>query len=121
MSADVALVTCAALPDLDPDDRPLAAALAARGLEVAIARWDDPGFDWTAVRLALLRSPWDYYLRPEEFFAWAARTAAATALWNPWPLLAAGDGQVFFSVMGGALLTCPESGCGNNGWKASRR
>jgi hypothetical protein len=87
MSVDIALVTCAKLPDLDPDDRPLAAALAARGLEVAAVRWDDPDFDWAATRLAMLRSPWDYYLRFEEFLAWAERAAAATALWNPWPLV----------------------------------
>lgn len=87
MSADVALVTCAGLPDLDPDDRPLAAALAARGLAVAAVRWDEPAFDWGAVRLALLRSPWDYYRRPAEFLAWAARAAAATRLFNPLPVL----------------------------------
>lgn len=83
MSADVALVTCAKLPELDPDDRPLAAALAARGHRVAIARWDDPAFDWAAARLVMLRSPWDYYQRFAEFTAWAERVAAATALWNP--------------------------------------
>ena len=87
MSIDVALVTCAKLPELDPDDRPLAAALAGRGLGVAIARWDDPVFDWGAARLVLLRSPWDYYQRFEEFMAWAERVAAATALWNPLPAL----------------------------------
>ena len=87
MTCDVALVTCEKLPELDPDDRPLAAALAARGHRVAIARWDEPGFDWAAARLVMVRSPWDYYLRFGEFLAWAARVAAATALWNPLPVL----------------------------------
>jgi hypothetical protein len=80
---DVALVTWRELPDLDPDDRPLAAELVRRGLEVRAVAWDDPGFDWGATRLALLRSPWDYYKRPEEFLAWAERAARATRLENP--------------------------------------
>ena len=85
---DVALVTYAGLPELDPDDRPLAAALAARGLEVGAVRWDDAGFDWGSTRMALLRSPWDYYRRYAEFLAWAERASAVTRLENPLPVLA---------------------------------
>lgn len=80
---DVALVTCEGLPELDPDDRPLAAALAARGHRVAVVRWDDLGFDWPAARLVLLRNPWDYFHRLEAFLDWAGRVAAETQLWNP--------------------------------------
>jgi O-ureido-D-serine cyclo-ligase len=80
---DVAIVTYRELLDLFPDDRPLAAALAARGLAVEVVAWDDPQFDWSTARLALLRSPWDYYRRPAEFRAWAERAAAATRMVNP--------------------------------------
>jgi len=85
--ADVALVTCCELPDLDPDDRPLAAALRARGLRADIVAWDDRRYDWSQVRLALLRNPWDYYRRVDEFLAWAAATSALTRLENPIELL----------------------------------
>ncbi len=84
---DVALVTYSELPKLFPDDRPLARALAAAGLEVGIVRWDDPDFDWATTRIAMLRSPWDYYRRVEEFLAWAERAAAATHLLNPLPVV----------------------------------
>jgi len=84
---DVALVTYAGLPDLDPDDRPLVPALAARGLRAAPVVWDDPSFDWTRSRLALVRSPWDYYRRHGEFLAWARATASATRLVNPLTVL----------------------------------
>ncbi len=84
---DIALVTWSGLPDLFPDDRPLAQALAAAGLDVGVVCWDDPGFDWSSTRIALLRSPWDYYRRAEEFLSWAERTAAVTSLVNPWPLV----------------------------------
>ena len=67
----VALVTCRALPDGDPDDHGLVAALAAEGVDAAWAVWDDPAVDWAAVDLALVRSPWDYTDRRDAFVAWA--------------------------------------------------
>ncbi|MFI6268876.1 RimK family alpha-L-glutamate ligase [Micromonospora zamorensis] len=68
----VALVTCADLADLDPDDRLVLAPLSARGIAVDSAVWDDPDVDWTSYDLVVLRSPWDYALRRDEFVAWAA-------------------------------------------------
>lgn len=84
---DVALVTSRELPELDLDDRPLAADLRAAGLAVAIVSWDDPTFAWTDTTVAMLRNPWDYFRRLDEFVAWAERTAAETVLLNPWPLV----------------------------------
>ncbi|MFF5179878.1 RimK family alpha-L-glutamate ligase [Micromonospora sp. NPDC000316] len=76
----VALVTCTELADLDPDDRLVLAPLAARGVAVEPAVWDDPDVDWSAYDLAVLRSPWDYALRRDEFVDWAA---TVPALVNP--------------------------------------
>ncbi|MEE6256886.1 hypothetical protein V1633_00100 [Plantactinospora sonchi] len=67
----VALITCKELPELDPDDRLLAAALAERGVTAEPRVWDDPAVDWTDYPLAVLRSPWDYPTRHTEFVAWA--------------------------------------------------
>ncbi|WP_433311965.1 ATP-grasp domain-containing protein [Micromonospora chersina] len=67
----VALVTCTALPDLDPDDRLALAPLAARGVAAEAVVWDDPAVDWAGYDLVVLRSPWDYALRRDEFVAWA--------------------------------------------------
>jgi hypothetical protein len=80
---DVALVTYRGLPELDPDDRPLAAALRAQGLAVAIVAWDDDAFDWASARLVFLRNPLDYFHRLDEFLAWAERVSRLTALVNP--------------------------------------
>ena len=80
---DVALVTYSELLDLFPDDRPLRDALRGAGLEVGIVSWDDPEFDWATPRLTFLRSPWDYYRRPDEFLAWAEHAASRTELVNP--------------------------------------
>jgi glutathione synthase/RimK-type ligase-like ATP-grasp enzyme len=70
--AQVALVTCAAVPDLDPDDRLLLGPLADRDVRVTVAVWDDPTVDWARFDLAVVRSPWDYPARRDEFVAWAA-------------------------------------------------
>ncbi len=76
----VALVTCAALPGLEDDDRLVLAPLDARGVTAEPAVWDDPAVDWAAYDLAVLRSPWDYMARRDEFVAWAA---TVPALVNP--------------------------------------
>ncbi|NUT38333.1 MAG: hypothetical protein HOV79_35255 [Hamadaea sp.] len=68
--ARVALVTCRDLPDLEEDDRLLLAPLAARGIAAEPVVWDDPDADWAAYDLAVLRNPWDYFYRHDEFLAW---------------------------------------------------
>ncbi|MFC5927914.1 ATP-grasp domain-containing protein [Micromonospora vulcania] len=72
----VALVTCSRLVDLDPDDRLVIAPLAARQIAAEVVVWDDPDVDWASYNLVVLRSPWDYALRRDEFVAWAASVAA---------------------------------------------
>jgi len=71
VSARVAIVTCAELPELDPDDRLLAPALAALGIESEIVRWDDPAADWPVYDLVAVRNSWDYAARRDEFLRWA--------------------------------------------------
>ena len=66
----VALATCAGIPDLEPDDRLLLAALAAHGIDGVPAVWDDDKVDWDAFDLVVLRSTWDYAERRDEFLAW---------------------------------------------------
>lgn len=68
----VALVTCAEVADLDPDDRLVIAPLRDRGIRAEPAVWDAPT-DWSAYDLVVLRSPWDYVPRREAFVAWAER------------------------------------------------
>jgi hypothetical protein len=76
----VALVTCAEVPDLHPDDRLLLDPLAGQGIHVTAAVWDDPAVDWASFDLVVLRSTWDYAARRDEFVAWAA---AVPRLANP--------------------------------------
>ena len=88
----IALVTSSAIPDLTPSDRVLAEALSARGLRPEPAVWSDPAVVWREYALVVVRSPWDYFLRIDEFLAWIDRlddddgvtlaNGAAVLRWN---------------------------------------
>ena len=79
----IALATCEALPDLDPDDAALVAALRERGLDPRPAVWSDPEVDWSAFDLCLIRTVWDYFHRAAEFLEWVDRAGAVVEMWNP--------------------------------------
>jgi glutathione synthase/RimK-type ligase-like ATP-grasp enzyme len=64
------------------EDRPLLDALSRRGMKAGIAVWDDSSMDWGAFDVVLVRSPWDYPSRPEEFLAWYATVSAVTSVVN---------------------------------------
>jgi hypothetical protein len=83
----VAFVTCAELPKLDSEDLPLVAAVRERGIEVDAVVWDDPAVDWERYDLSVLRSPWDYPSRRDEFLRWAdsvprLANSASLVRWN---------------------------------------
>lgn len=77
------VATCVQLPEPDPDEAPLAAALAAGGVDAQLVGWDDPAVDWDAPIPTLVRSTWNYPDHPEAFAAWLDRAAAAAPLMNP--------------------------------------
>jgi glutathione synthase/RimK-type ligase-like ATP-grasp enzyme len=79
---DCTLVTCEAVPDLDPDDRILMEELRARGLSVSIEVWSNQDVDWAESRMCLLRSTWDYHGRYDEFIAWLEHVASVTSVRN---------------------------------------
>ena len=74
----IALATCDWLPELDPDDAPLRAAL---GDQAEPAIWSDPDVDWSAYDVVLVRTIWDYFERHAEFLEWLDRVPVP--MWNP--------------------------------------
>jgi glutathione synthase/RimK-type ligase-like ATP-grasp enzyme len=83
----IALATCDALPDLDPEDAPLLAALADRGATAEAAVWDDPDVDWSLFDLVVIRSTWDYAQRRGKFLGWASRVGSVSRLVNPYAVV----------------------------------
>lgn len=64
------------------DANELLPALRARGVEARAVDWADAHVDWAGFDLVVLRSPWDYSLRPAEFDAWLDRAGALTRILN---------------------------------------
>ncbi len=86
----IAFVTHAGLPALSNDDRLAAAELTRLGAEVDAAVWDDPGVRWASYDRVVIRSCWDYHLRPGAFLEWLARLEGnGVSLWNPAPVVRA--------------------------------
>jgi glutathione synthase/RimK-type ligase-like ATP-grasp enzyme len=77
------IATCKTLPEPDADEAPLAAALAAAGIDAPLVAWDDPAAAWDAPVPTLLRSTWNYALNLDAFLAWVDRASAVAPLLNP--------------------------------------
>jgi glutathione synthase/RimK-type ligase-like ATP-grasp enzyme len=94
----LALATCAPFPDGDADDHALPAALGGADFVV----WDDPGADWDAYDLVVLRSTWDYQARRDAFVAWA--TGIGDRLVNPPAIVAWNTDKAYMDELAGAGL-----------------
>jgi O-ureido-D-serine cyclo-ligase len=77
------VATCVQLPEPDPDEAPLAEALAAAGFAATLVGWDDPAADWDAPIPTILRSTWNYPSDIDAFGAWLDRAHAAAPVINP--------------------------------------
>lgn len=80
---NIVFVTDAESLPIDYDMEPLLAACASYDLPVEIRKWDDPTVDWAAFDLVVLRSPWSYASRLEEFLGWCRAVSRVTRLENP--------------------------------------
>jgi hypothetical protein len=85
---NVALATCAVMPDGLEVDRGLKTALEAGGASAEYVSWDDGSADWTAFDVVVVRSTFDYSRRRDEFLAWAEaldgrlRNSPEVVRWN---------------------------------------
>ena len=85
----VALVTCEAYPQLYEDDLLLVPELEQRGIRAVPAIWSDATIDWASYDALVIRTPWDYFKRNEEFRAWLdARIASDVLMCNSGDILA---------------------------------
>ena len=82
----VALATCKNIPEPDLDEPVLVAALERAAVSARVLAWDDDAVDWDAPSLTVIRSTWNYYLRPDAFLDWARQRG--DRLLNPAPLVA---------------------------------
>lgn len=79
----IAIATCLSLPEPDPDEPALLAALASAGHEARAVAWDDGAAPIEGVDACIIRSTWNYYRKTEAFAAWIDAVALKTRLFNP--------------------------------------
>ena len=81
-AAEVALVTCADERYQEPEVHVAADALRAAGVSTDVVSWDEDR-DWGVYGLVVVRTPWDYFDRVNDFLDWAARVERESVLVNP--------------------------------------
>lgn len=81
MRSEIALVTASKMAVVDRESSLLVDALAELNCTASIVAWD-ADVDWSRFALVLIRSPWDYHERFNEFIRWAEATATKTRLLN---------------------------------------
>lgn len=57
-------------PQLTKDDLLVAEALRPMGIAVVPVVWDDPSVDLRHIEAVIIRSCWDYHLKPDQFLQW---------------------------------------------------
>lgn len=80
---EVAFATYRGFPGLAEDDRLAADALRAADVWVTAVPWDAAGVDWSRFSSVVIRSTWDYHLKPAGYAAWLRSFVGSGRLWNP--------------------------------------
>ncbi len=83
MNEMIALATSKNALELSEEDLTLVDTLGVLGVETKLVDWADPNFNWSRAGMVVIRSTWDYHLRPSEFLAWVDHVASVTDLVNP--------------------------------------
>jgi hypothetical protein len=88
-------------PDLYDDDFGVRDGLRAAGVDVDAVCWDDRTAHWGRYDLAVVRSPWDYPPRRDEFVAWAH---SVPRLANPADIIEWNSDKVYLRELAAAGL-----------------
>ena len=83
LSHTIGFATCSQYRDLTADDRILAAALEKRGIKAVPVVWTEMKPASLACDLLLVRSVWDYHLRPQDFMRWIDAAGSRMPVLNP--------------------------------------
>ncbi|MDP1813038.1 MAG: hypothetical protein Q8K92_01170 [Leadbetterella sp.] len=69
----IAIATYDKLPDLTFNDQLLIPIFRENGYTVSPEIWDNSEVDWSSFDIVLIRSTWDYYLKPVKFKNWISQ------------------------------------------------
>ena len=69
----IAFATYSELPNLSENDRLLIPYFEEKGFDVSSEIWDNIDINWEQYDAVLIRSTWDYYLKPDKFKDWVSQ------------------------------------------------
>lgn len=99
MTRPVALVSCDEARHHDHDLDPIIRALGDRGRIAQVVNWDDSSQDWSGFDAVIVRSPWDYHHRYDEFLQWVNNVSTQTQLLNCEEILTWNTNKVYLGEM----------------------
>ena len=105
----VALITADVARARDEDLAPLLAACGNSGLDADVVSWNTPNVELSGYGAAVLRSPWDYTDRLDEFLAWCERCASQTLLLNPIEVVRWNTDKHYLADLARAGIACVPS------------
>ena len=82
----IAFVSAQTMSRTDPETHLLVEEIERLGGSSEVIPWD-AAVNWAEYSLVVIRSPWDYHERIDEFRHWAAQVAQVTRLLNPWSVI----------------------------------
>ena len=101
----ITLITASSMPKPDLETTGLVARLSAVGCEAAQLTWDSE-VDWSGYDLIVLRTPWDYVERLQEFLTWIRRVDETTKLLNPAATIGTSTSDIFSNFRPLAFRSC---------------
>jgi hypothetical protein len=109
-TAMIGLVTCPRNPRLTDDDRPLIGELGALGASATPVIWSDPEVRWRDFDALVLRSCWDYHLRPDEFRRWPEHVERdEMPLWHPASIVRWNMHKRYLHELGARAVLVPDT------------
>lgn len=78
---NLAIASCADLPDWEQDDQLFINALKEKNIQYEVVAWD-ANIDWSQFDACLIRTTWDYQERFSEFTQWVKNVSTQTKLFN---------------------------------------
>ncbi len=105
----IGFATCSQYRNLTRDDRILAAALEKRGVKVTPVLWTETKPEAVNCDLLIVRSVWDYHLRPQDFMRWIDGVSRRMQVLNPPEMIRWNMNKKYLSQIEAAGFTVPRT------------
>ncbi len=91
------------------EDRLLTEVFQKYGLKVTRTNWDNPEFKWSDTAYVIIRTPWDYFSRYDEFSKWFEETAKVTKFINSYDIIKWNIDKHYMLELKSAGINIPET------------